>query len=359
VIYDISAPTEGACEKSRVLKQLAAAFGLPYLVTSLTADDLTEFFSMVAVNLFERTFPEGVIDAIEVAWPHLSLVYTALNASFSLHKTQEAIGPCFIDRLVKNTVSFDGREREASARSLLKLHETYARFHDTILKSVYWLIMQSLCSDELLDFLMAIIPGFAVPLRPPELAVCLDAILHVFMLPRIFPRLVPTVLRVLNKSPDLFPDTVSCLLYHWPLTAPAKQIFYLNALAKLFAVFPGYGTHEIARAVFRAVAQAIPSVHVDTAFAAIGFLKDESLRQLLQVYPESVGEVLDALDAVKSHWDEDARGEAGFVFATLSRYRRTPLPTYPVQSEKNWQLILAMAQRRDRSIRRPDNFLNI
>jgi hypothetical protein len=186
-----------------------------------------------------------------------------------------------------------------------------------------------------------------------------DAILQVFALPRIFPRLMPAVLRFLNKSPDLFPDTVSYLLYHWPLTAPAKQVFYLNALAKLLAVFPGYGTQEIARAVFRAVAQAIRSVHADTVFAAVALLKDEGVRQLLQVHPESVAEVLDALESVKdSHWDEDARGDAEFVFATLSRYRRAPPPAGapPAHAEKNWKLVIAMAQRRDRSIR-PYGFL--
>jgi hypothetical protein len=340
--------------KSTLLKQIANAFRLSFFVASVAVPDLIEFYSMAIANLFDRNFPGSADDGNDISWLHLSLVYIALNASFSLHKSERAIPSQFLNGLTRNTVSFDPREREISTRTLLKLHETYRSFHAGIMQCVYCLLLQGLCSNELLEFLAVIIPALALPLDPLDMAVCENAALHVFSLPRIYPRLLSVVLRFLNKSSERFPEVMSYLLYHWPRTAPAKQVFFLEVFKKLLSVFSGLVTQRISRAVFHLTAQALPSIHVDTVFAAMGLVKDETVKQLLLVYPETLGEMLHALETVISgHWDEEARSEAEFLFATLSRYRKEP--SRPVMEErespeKTWKLILTVAQRRDRSI---------
>jgi hypothetical protein len=355
VICDFTYATSAIDQKSTLLKQIASAFRLPFFVACVAVQDLTEFYSMAFVNLFDRTFPDGAEDGVDIAWTHLQLVYAALNASFSLHKSEQAISSQFVNGLIRNTVSFDTRERDISARTLLKLHETYPTFHLGIMKGVYCLLSQGLCSNELLDFLTVVISTLSLPLNPFDVGVCEHAVLHVFSFPRIYPKLLSVVMRFLNKSSQHFPEVVSYLLYHWPRTAPAKQVFFLDAFKKLLSVFSGLVTQRMACAVFHLTAQALPSIHVDTLFAAIALVKDETVRQLLLVYPESLGEVLHALEAViAGHWDEEARSEAGFLFATLSRYRSVPSRSAVERREspeQTWKSILTIAQRRDRSIR--------
>jgi hypothetical protein len=350
--------TDAIDQKSRLLAQITGAFRLPYFVASVTLDDLVEFYSMVACNLFDRTFPETAIEGIEAGWGHLSLVYVALNASFALVKSERAITEKFIIFLTRNTVSFDGRERETAARSLLRMHETYPRLHDVIIRAIYNLLFQGLCSNELLDFVAVITRGLPLPVPSTDLTFYTEAVLHIFSFTRVYPRLLTLVLRFLNKSAELFPDTVSYLLYHWPLTSPTKQVFFLNCFKRLFAMFSGLVTQEMSRAVFHLTAQALPSIHVETVFAARGLLKDESVRQLLQVFPEGLTQVLDMLTKVTGeHWDEETRSEAGFLFATLSQYgSRLKSRTVAGQtgqtghSGNTWKLILAVAQRRDRTL---------
>jgi hypothetical protein len=124
-------------------------------------------------------------------------------------------------------------------------------------------------------------------------------------------------------------------LYHWPRTAPAKQVFFLDVFKKLLSVFSGLVTQRISRAVFHLTAQAFPSIHVDTVFAAMGLVKDETVKQLLLVYPETLVETLHASK-------QSFRGTGmSLLFATLSRYRRElsrPVMEEPESPEKTWKL---------------------
>jgi hypothetical protein len=339
--------------KSVLLAQLAAAFGLPYLAMSLSPSDLAQFYETIALNLFGRS-PPDVTDGLDAAWPHLSLCYSALAASFCVPNAATVIGRRVVASLVRATTSFDRREREIASKTLFKLHQTFSAMRGWLTASIYSTVLQDLCSNELLDFVAAIAGTLTAPITRDDAVLYCDAILHIFSLPRVYPKLILVVVKFVGKSGELFPDTVSYLLYHWPLTTPGKEIFFIETLRRLIGVFPGYFTPRMIQAVLRAVAGALRSEHSDTTFAALEFVKDDNVGATLQVFGEGVPGILDALRAVSiGHWDADARAEAGSEYATIARIAESPRLGKQVgekqkvdQSGRIWQAIRSQVSRR-------------
>ena len=107
--------------KTQLLKQLVSAFNIPHLVHTIQPIALKSFFQMLSINLF-RPFPiikkNNILYLKESykddAWPHISLAYQCLTASFNCPLSISELSLTFIYKLVGNSISPDERDRKST-----------------------------------------------------------------------------------------------------------------------------------------------------------------------------------------------------------------------------------------------------
>jgi hypothetical protein len=349
LICDFSNPRAQGIDKrikSDLLRHLTKAFSLPFLSASLNADALTAFHSMVAVNLFDRNFPYD--DAVDLSWPHLSLVYAALQASLVIPRTAQVVNSTYLKALARNLTASDRRERNASAEVLQSFYRCFSVFHDHIHGAVYLLLIDKVCSNELLEFTASILKSIC-----PEFAAQLfyEGVLRLLSSNRIYGKLTETIVKFINKDEMLLPGTLSYLLYHWPLTSSRKEVYFIGVCRDLMEVFmPGF-TQEMAVAVFQAVGRCIPCPHAETAMAALEFVRAESAK-VTRSFPNALHDVLAAMgEARRSHWDAEVREDAEYQMARLGRFARPEAAAPRDESEAAWREIAAIARSMDHSRR--------
>jgi hypothetical protein len=141
---------------------------------------------------------------------------------------------------------------------------------------------------------------------------------------------------------------LSYILYHWPFTAPRKELYFIAVCRDLLSIFISSFTQEMATCLLQTVSKSILSLHSDTALAAIDFIRSES-SDIIRAFPSSLPPVLTALkQAGRCHWDEAVRADADYQLARLARFSLPAQPAAPDDSNAKWRALVALAQSRGR-----------
>jgi hypothetical protein len=285
---------------------------------------------MLAANLFRPIPRPPSVTAIETpdsvsdtAWPHLSLVYDAFQASFSLQQQPVALTGTFIYQLIGNGASPDDRERLV-VRDIL--HAMYAKFmslRTVIREKVACQFTTGVCSSEIIEFLVSVVSGFNSPLNPEHVTYFHRYVkpLHGFYNYHQFSKpLTQLIVRYISKSGFLLAPAIQCLLKHWPRAHRQKQALFLAELESFFCNFEIHVTSQMAVSAFRLIGEVTINDSTEVAYAAIGILMNPALGFLLKAhaarcYPVIVGPTY---RAARKHWDDCIRSNAFVALQNLS-----------------------------------------
>lgn len=303
------------------------------IITDAICSEAVRMFSM---NLF-RTLPpisnqsgtdydpEEDEPNLEVAWPHLQLVYDFFlrfleSPDFQPNSAKRYIDQKFVLNLLDLFDSEDPRERD-----FLKtiLHRIYGKFlglrayirkqiNNTFYKFIYETERHNGIA-ELLEILGSIINGFALPLKEEHKTFLLRVLLplhKVRTLSVYHPQLAYCIVQFLEKDPSLTQPVIIGLLRYWPKTHSPKEVMYLNELEEILDVIEPAEFQKVMVPLFKQLARCVSSPHFQVAERALYYWNNEYIMSLLSGNAAVILPIMfPALyKNTKAHWNKTIHG---------------------------------------------------
>jgi serine/threonine-protein phosphatase 2A regulatory subunit B' len=330
-IYDFVRPNdiEGKEAKRKTLIEL-----LEYLCSErpVFSDSVySALLQMIAVNLFRTLSPQfnPIGDAfdpeedepvLELAWPHLHVVYELFirwleSPDFDLSIAKQHIDIRFVSQLVDLFGSEDPREREM-AKSLL--HRIYCklihlRSHIRRQIGIFLTIFTYDCERpfgiaELLEILASIINGFALPMKDEHKQFLFKILLPLhkgrsFVLYQA--QLTYCIGQYFQKDPSLGEAIVRNFLRYWPKMNSSKEVLFLNELEEFLIVLDPIQFRKVQHVAFQRLARCMISPHFQVAERSLLFWANQALVRLIQDYVTTIFPIVyGALyKSSRNHWN--------------------------------------------------------
>ncbi|CAG8513415.1 9853_t:CDS:2, partial [Acaulospora colombiana] len=332
---DASADLKGKEIKRSTLTEL-----LDYITTNrgvITEPIYPEVVSMFAINLF-RTIPPQVNpigDAfdpeedepvLELAWPHLQIVYEFFlrfieSPDFNTNIAKKYIDLQFILQLLELFDSEDPRERDFLKTTLHRIYGKFLNLRAFIRRSINNVFFQFIYETErhngiaeLLEILGSIINGFALPLKEEHktfLTKVLIPLHKVKSLTLYHPQLAYCVVQFLEKDPSLTEEVICGLLRYWPKVNSQKEVMFLSEIEEILDVIESQEFVKIQVPLFQQVAKCVSSPHFQGAplHYNIGVTSNLSRTNVLDATTYNTFDSEDFVDENPSSGEEDSAEE--------------------------------------------------
>ncbi|KZT60385.1 protein phosphatase 2A regulatory B subunit [Calocera cornea HHB12733] len=331
---DASSDLRGKQIKAQTLHEL-----LEYITTQrgvITEAIYPEVVNMFGSNLFrsippqvnptgEAFDPEEDEPVLELAWPHLQIVYEFFlrfveSPDFNTNIAKRYIDQQFVLQLLELFDSEDPRERDFLKTTLHRIYGKFLNLRAFIRRSINNTFFQFVYETErhngiaeLLEILGSIINGFALPLKE-EHKVFLTRVLlplhKVRSLSLYHPQLAYCVVQFLEKDSSLTEEVLGGLLRYWPKVNSPKEVMYLNEVEEILDVIEPSEFAKIQVPLFRQLARCVNSQHFQVAERALYYWNNEYIINLMG---DNIGVILPIVFPAlyqhsKSHWNRTIHG---------------------------------------------------
>ncbi|KAL2314289.1 Serine/threonine-protein phosphatase 2A 56 kDa regulatory subunit delta 1 isoform [Schizosaccharomyces pombe] len=286
---------------------------------------------MFAVNVFRPLPPPSnppgeIMDleedepALEVAWPHLHLVYDFFLRFFESPSLNTSVAKVYINQkfIRKLLVLFDSedpRERDFLKTTLHRIYGKFLSLRAFIRRSINNLFLQFVYENEqfngiaeLLEILGSIINGFALPLKE-EHKIFLSRVLiplhKAKSLPLYYPQIAYGIVQFVEKDSSVTEEVVLGLLRYWPKVNSSKEVLFLNEIEDIIEVMEPSEFLKIQVPLFHKLATSISSQNFQVAERALYFFNNDYFVHLVE---ENVDIILPIIypalfEISKSHWN--------------------------------------------------------
>lgn len=331
---DASAQLKGKQIKAQTLHEM-----LDYITTQrgvITENIYPEVVNMFATNLFrsipppvnptgDAFDPEEDEPVLELAWPHLQIVYEFFlrfveSPDFNTNIAKRYIDQSFVLNLLELFDSEDPRERDFLKTTLHRIYGKFLGLRAFIRRSInhvfYHFIYETERHNgiaELLEILGSIINGFALPLKEEHKTFLMRVLipLHkVKSLSLYHPQLAYCVVQFLEKDASLAEEVMMGLLKYWPKVNSPKEVMFLNEVEEVLDVTDPVEFQKIQVALFRQLARCINSQHFQVAERALLYWNNEYVVNLMS---DNLAVVLPIVFPAlytnsKTHWNRTIHG---------------------------------------------------
>ncbi len=359
VIFDFNDATGDM--KSKEIKRLALHELLDYVANNrqvITDAMYPRVVDMFSKNLFrpipppmnpqgEAFDPEEDEPVLEVAWPHIQVVYEFFlrfieSQDFNTNIAKSYIDHSFVLQLLELFDSEDPRERDFLKTTLHRIYGKFLNLRSYIRRSINNVFFQFIYETErfngiaeLLEILGSIINGFALPLKEEHklfLTRVLIPLHKVKSLSMYHPQLAYCIVQFLEKDAGLteevsrfadpFRDTLSRidafdfhesnkvqvvlgLLRYWPKTNSTKEVMFLNEVEDIFEVMDPAEFAKVQEPLFHQLAKSVASPHFQVAERALYFWNNEYFCNLVSDNVEVILPIMFAplYENSKGHWN--------------------------------------------------------
>ncbi|KAL4401931.1 serine/threonine-protein phosphatase 2A 56 kDa regulatory subunit delta isoform [Malassezia pachydermatis] len=326
---DASLELPGKQIKAQALQEM-----LEYITTqrgTITEPIYPEMVNMFASNLFrtipppssslgEAFDPEEDEPVLELAWPHLQLVYELFlrfveSSDLNTSVAKKFIDHSFVLHLLDLFDSEDPRERDFLKTTLHRIYGKFLNLRAFIRRSINNVFFQFIYETErhngiaeLLEILGSIINGFALPLKE-EHKVFLSRVLlplhKVKSLAMYHPQLAYCVVQFIEKDSTLTEEVMLGLLRFWPKTNSQKEVMFLNEIEEVLDVIEPTDFVKIQVPFFQQLARCVESQHFQVAERALYFWNNEYIVNLMGdniqvILPIVFGSLY---ETSKTHWN--------------------------------------------------------
>lgn len=364
VIFDFNDATGDM--KSKEIKRLALHELLDYVANNrqvITDAMYPRVVDMFSKNLFrpipppmnpqgEAFDPEEDEPVLEVAWPHIQVVYEFFlrfieSQDFNTNIAKSYIDHHFVLQLLELFDSEDPRERDFLKTTLHRIYGKFLNLRSYIRRSINNVFFQFIYETErfngiaeLLEILGSIINGFALPLKEEHklfLTRVLIPLHKVKSLSMYHPQLAYCIVQFLEKdaalteevrrsyNDDPFTDSPKCrftdadianvgskvvlgLLRYWPKTNSTKEVMFLNEVEDIFEVMDPAEFAKVQEPLFHQLAKSVASPHFQVAERALYFWNNEYFCNLVSDNVEVILPIMFAplYENSKGHWNRYA-----------------------------------------------------
>ncbi|KAF9359728.1 Serine/threonine-protein phosphatase 2A 56 kDa regulatory subunit gamma isoform [Mortierella sp. AD094] len=334
--------------KGKEIKRQALTEILDYITNNrgvITEPVYPEVVNMFATNLF-RTIPPQVNPSgeafdpeedepvLELAWPHLQIVYEFFlrfieSPDFNTNMAKKYIDHHFILQLLELFDSEDPRERDFLKTTLHRIYGKFLNLRAFIRRSINNVFFQFIYEKErhngiaeLLEILGSIINGFALPLKEEHKTFLTKVLLPLHKarsLTLYHPQLAYCVVQFLEKDPTLTEEVVHGLLRFWPKVNSPKEVMFLNEIEEILDVIEPSEFVKIEGPLFTQIARCVSSPHFQVAERALYYWNNEYIVNLIH---DNANEILPIVfqslyKNSKTHWNRTIHG---LVFNALKLF---------------------------------------
>ncbi|KAI9846326.1 MAG: hypothetical protein M1837_004179 [Sclerophora amabilis] len=325
--------------KSKEIKRLALHELLDYVANNrqvITEPMYPCVVDMFSKNLFrpipppmnpqgEAFDPEEDEPVLEVAWPHIQVVYEFFlrfieSQDFNTNIAKQYIDHQFVLQLLELFDSEDPRERDFLKTTLHRIYGKFLNLRSYIRRSINNVFFQFIYETErfngiaeLLEILGSIINGFALPLKEEHklfLTRVLIPLHKVKSLSMYHPQLAYCIVQFLEKDAGLTEEVVLGLLRYWPKVNSTKEVMFLNEVEDIFEVMDPAEFAKVQEALFNQLAKSVASPHFQVAERALYFWNNEYFCNLVSDNVEIILPIMFAplYENSKGHWNRTIHG---------------------------------------------------
>ncbi|KAK3325280.1 phosphatase 2A regulatory B subunit-domain-containing protein [Apodospora peruviana] len=325
--------------KSKEIKRLALHELLDYVANNrqvITEAMYPRVVEMFAKNLFrpipppmnpqgEAFDPEEDEPVLEVAWPHIQVVYEFFlrfieSQDFNTNIAKAYIDHNFVLQLLELFDSEDPRERDFLKTTLHRIYGKFLNLRSFIRRSINNVFFQFTYETErfngiaeLLEILGSIINGFALPLKEEHklfLTRVLIPLHKVKSLSMYHPQLAYCIVQFLEKDASLTEEVVLGLLRYWPKVNSTKEVMFLNEVEDIFEVMDPAEFAKVQEPLFHQLAKSVASPHFQVAERALYFWNNEYFCNLVSDNVEIILPIMFAplYENSKGHWNRTIHG---------------------------------------------------
>ncbi|EXJ93627.1 hypothetical protein A1O1_02019 [Capronia coronata CBS 617.96] len=338
IIFDFNDQT--ADMKSKEIKRLALHELLDYVANNrsvITEPMYPKVVEMFSKNLFrpvpppvnpqgEAFDPEEDEPVLEVAWPHIQVVYEFFlrfieSQDFNTNIAKAYIDHHFVLQLLELFDSEDPRERDFLKTTLHRIYGKFLNLRSYIRRSINNVFFQFTYETErfngiaeLLEILGSIINGFALPLKEEHKLFLTRVLLplhKVKSLSMYHPQLAYCIVQFLEKDSALTEEVVLGLLRYWPKTNSTKEVMFLNEVEDIFEVMDPQEFAKVQEPLFNQLAKSVASPHFQqVAERALYFWNNEYFCNLVSDNVETILPIMFAplYENSKGHWNRTIHG---------------------------------------------------
>lgn len=301
--------------KQTYLQEILDHLSQPKFYKLMDQDAFKVLFTMIRSNIIRAIPPipdlakvpvigDDIKDTIyESAWPHLELVYqifqkTLESALFDPSVWEEYIDPSFISRFLLLFNASDQRERDALK---MVLHRLYLKFlHKRVqirqsIQNIFFTYMYETHYfsgiNELLEIMISIINGYAVPLKNEhkDFLVRILLPLHTSHFLHLFhSNLFYCIMQYYQKDPSLIPVIVREMIKLWPISCSLKELIFLTELSKIIESISEEQFVDLMKPIFHKIGHCILSNHFQVSEAGMLLWKNDHFVQLTTKYAEDL-----------------------------------------------------------------------
>ncbi|KAM0756299.1 protein phosphatase 2A regulatory B subunit [Meredithblackwellia eburnea MCA 4105] len=273
----------------------------------ITESVYPEVVAMFASNLFrcipppvnptgDAYDPEEDEPVLELAWPHLQIVYEFFlrfveSPDFNTNIAKRYIDQQFVLQLLELFDSEDPRERDFLKTTLHRIYGKFLNLRAFIRRSINNVFFQFIYETErhngiaeLLEILGSIINGFALPLKEEHktfLTRSLIPLHKVKGLALYHPQLAYCVVQFLEKDASLTQEVVAGLLKYWPKVNSPKEVMFLNEVEEILDVIEPAEFQKIMEPLFLQLSRCVSSQHFQVAERALYYWNNEYIVNLI------------------------------------------------------------------------------
>ncbi|SMR57103.1 unnamed protein product [Zymoseptoria tritici ST99CH_1E4] len=325
--------------KSKEIKRLALHELLDYVAQNrqvISEPMYPRVVEMFAKNLFrpipppmnpqgEAFDPEEDEPVLEVAWPHIQVVYEFFlrfieSQDFNTNYAKQYIDHGFVLQLLELFDSEDPRERDFLKTTLHRIYGKFLNLRSYIRRSINNVFFQFVYETErfngiaeLLEILGSIINGFALPLKEEHklfLTRVLIPLHKVKSLSMYHPQLAYCIVQFLEKDAALTEEVVLGLLRYWPKVNSTKEVMFLNEVEDIFEVMDPAEFAKVQEPLFNQLAKSVASPHFQVAERALYFWNNEYFCNLVSDNVDVILPIMFAplYENSKGHWNRTIHG---------------------------------------------------
>ncbi|MCJ1233167.1 Serine/threonine-protein phosphatase 2A 56 kDa regulatory subunit delta isoform [Varicellaria rhodocarpa] len=325
--------------KPKEIKRLALHELLDYVANNrqvITEPMYPRVVDMFSKNLFrpipppvnpqgEAFDPEEDEPVLEVAWPHIQVVYEFFlrfieSQDFNTNVAKAYIDHQFVLQLLELFDSEDPRERDFLKTTLHRIYGKFLNLRSYIRRSINNVFFQFVYETErfngiaeLLEILGSIINGFALPLKEEHklfLTRVLIPLHKVKSLSMYHPQLAYCIVQFLEKDAALTEEVVLGLLRYWPKVNSTKEVMFLNEVEDIFEVMDPNEFAKVQEPLFNQLAKSVASPHFQVAERALYFWNNEYFCNLISDNVEVILPIMFAplYENSKGHWNRTIHG---------------------------------------------------
>ncbi|GAB7346976.1 hypothetical protein MBLNU459_g3131t3 [Dothideomycetes sp. NU459] len=325
--------------KSKEIKRLALHELLDYVAQNrqvISEPMYPRVVEMFSKNLFrpipppmnpqgEAFDPEEDEPVLEVAWPHIQVVYEFFlrfieSPDFNTNYAKQYIDHGFVLQLLELFDSEDPRERDFLKTTLHRIYGKFLNLRSYIRRSINNVFFQFIYETErfngiaeLLEILGSIINGFALPLKEEHklfLTRVLIPLHKVKSLSMYHPQLAYCIVQFLEKDAALTEEVVLGLLRYWPKVNSTKEVMFLNEVEDIFEVMDPAEFAKVQEPLFQQLSKSVASPHFQVAERALYFWNNEYFCNLVSDNVDVILPIMFAplYENSKGHWNRTIHG---------------------------------------------------